>query len=59
MPADPPKPVVFPCPSCTRFVTVDPADDKVVRPAGEHGELLLVQVECPVCNRPIVRSLIR
>jgi endogenous inhibitor of DNA gyrase (YacG/DUF329 family) len=59
MPADPPRPVVFPCPTCKRFVSVDPADRKIVRPAGKRGELLVVRIKCPVCKQQIVRSLVK
>jgi len=57
--ADLPTPIVFPCPNCKRFVTIDPTDSVVVRQTGGDRRLLRVRVTCPACGRLIVRSLIR
>jgi hypothetical protein len=56
----PAEPIVFPCPKCTRFIAVDPADRAKVRPIGGHKDTpLLLQVTCPACGRSILRTISR
>jgi len=50
-------PIVFPCPSCHRFVTVDPSDRNSVRPlSARPGDPVIIHAECPVCRRDILRT---
>jgi hypothetical protein len=57
---DPSIPIVFPCPTCKRFVSVDLTDRKTVRPVGPRkGDPIIVRTECPICRRVILQTVLR